>query len=156
MLATSILSLYRGLVMPERLTVTIPDKNNFYSLYADGLLLRKTYIRETEATIIEYDHNAVVALYYTYPTYREACVVRNASLSHSLVLPGLSKSVVVLFSVHASQVDKLKRSIGFIHSNYGNAFSRDDGFYIRLSFIIRQRGKIDYIALRHLCEKKTS
>lgn len=137
--------------MSEFLEVTIPDESSFYSLYSDGLLARKTYVREQKSTVIEYAPNAVLALYYTYPTYREACLVRNASSSFPLVsLPGLSQKVSLIFSVNASRVDKLKRAISFIHSNFGNFFSKDDGFYIRLHFILRQKGKINYMALREL------
>ena len=135
--------------MPD-ITVTIPDKNSFYSLYSDGLLRRKTYVRELKSTLIEYSHNAVIALYYTYPTHREGCLVRCVSSPHPAALPGLSSPVHLLFSVHASRLDKLKRAIGFVHNNSGSAFSRDDGFYIRLNFILRQRGKLNYTALRKL------
>ena len=141
--------------MAKHLEVTIPDRNAFYSIYADGLLRRKTYIRELKSTVIEYGHNAVIVLYYTYPTHREACLVRNAAASSSpVLLPGVSQKVSLLFSVQASRVDKLKRAIGFLHSNYHNAFSHDDGFYIRLHFILRQRGKLNYTALRELVVKK--
>ena len=137
--------------MAEFLEVTIPEENPFYSLYSDGLLARKTYVRELKSTVIEYAHNSVLALYYTYPTHREACMIRNASSSFPYVsLPGLSQKVSLIFSVSTSKVDKLKRAIGFIHSNFGNAFSKDDGFYIRLHFILRQKGKLNYTALREL------
>ena len=139
--------------MAGHLIVTIPDKNSFYTLYSDGLLLRKTYVRESRSTLIEYDHNAVVVLYYTYPTHREACLVRNAASPASVLLPGLSQKVSLVFSVHASRVDKLKRAIGFLHSNFGNAFTWDDGFYIRLYYILRQRGKLNYMAMRELALK---
>ncbi|MCL2381228.1 MAG: hypothetical protein FWC64_06500 [Treponema sp.] len=134
------------------LEVTIPDKNSFYSLYSAGLLSRKTYVREIKSTVIEYARNSVIVLYYTYPTHRHACLVRDAPSppANMAFLPGLSKKVSLIFSVHASRVDKLKRAIGFLHSNFNNAFSRDDGFYVRLHFILRQRGKLNYTALREL------
>jgi hypothetical protein len=131
------------------LTVTIPDKNNFYSLYADGLFLRKEYIRDAECTLIYFDRDAVVFLYYTYPTHREACAVRNAP--GSVLLPGLSGRVSLLFSVQASRVDKLRRAVGFLNANTdAGAYSRNDGFYIRLAFFLARRGKINYFALRRL------
>ena len=88
--------------MAETLEVTIPDKNSFYSIYSDGLLTRKTYISELKSTVIEYAYNAILVLYYTYPTHREACLIRNASSHSSYVsLPGLS-------FIH-------KFSVGFAH-----------------------------------------
>jgi len=137
--------------MSGHLEVTIPDTNSFYTLYSDGLLMRKTYIQEISSTVIEYAPGAVVALYYTYPTHRTACVVRNAASTTPLVLlPGLSGKVSLLFTVNASRVDKLKRAIGFFNANFGGAFMYNDGFYIRLHFILRQRGKLNYTALREL------
>jgi hypothetical protein len=142
--------------MPGRLTVAIPDKNAFYSLYSDGLFLRKTYARESASTLIEYDENAVCVLYYTYPTHREACVIRNAASSEPASLPGLSKKTSLIFSVQASKVDKLRRAVGFLHKKFGNAFNFDDGFYIRLSFLLRMRGKLNYPALRELAGQARS
>ena len=136
--------------MQERLQVTIPDKNSFYSLYSDGLLSRKTYFAESRSTVIEYAPGSVVALYYTYPARREACLARFCPEGPQAALPGLSQKVRLLFSVGASRVDKLKRAIGFLQANCGGAFSFDDGFYIRLCFILRQRGKLNIIALRGL------
>jgi len=136
----------------NRLEITIPDKNSFYSLYSDGLLLRKTYLTEIRSTLIEYPPGAVVVLYYTYPTHREACVIRNAPSPNAVLLPSLSCKVLLLFSVHASRVDKLRRAIGFLHTHFGNAFLFDDAFYIRLNYILRQRGKLNYTALRKLAE----
>jgi hypothetical protein len=131
------------------ITVTIPDKNSFYSLYADGPFRQKKYIREAGHTLISFDRDAVMFLYYTYPTHREACAVRN-TLSGSLLLPGLSKQVSLLFSVHASRIDKLRRAVAFLNANAGGAYSWNDGFYIRLGFILSLRGKINYPALRKL------
>jgi hypothetical protein len=130
------------------LTVTVPDNNHFYSLYADGLFSRKSYDRESGVTRLFFDPGAVVFLFYTYPAHREACVIRNAA--GPALLPGLSKRVSLLFSVHASRVDKLRRAAGFLNAREGGAYSRDDGFYIRLAFIVSRKGKLSYYALRRL------
>jgi hypothetical protein len=91
-------------------------------------------------------------LYYTYPTHREACVIRNVQEGGAL-LPGCTRAARLLFSVQASLVDKLKRAAGFINTNSSpNAFSRSDGFYIRLYYLLCQRGKLNYFALRKLAE----
>jgi hypothetical protein len=132
--------------------VTIPDENRFYSLFSDGPHSWKSYDGRLKTTRLVYPKNAVVILYYTYPTHREACVVRNNSGSCSL--PGLSKKVSRLFSVQASKVDKLKRAAGFLKKHSPGAFSFDDGFYLRLFFILSQRGKLNYPALLQLCLKE--
>jgi hypothetical protein len=146
-----------AILTPHFLEVIIPDHNSFYSLFADGLHSWKTYDRAKRATIITYPRNAVLFLYYTYPTHREACAVRNTPPeSGGLLLPGLSKTVSPLFSVRASKVDKLKRAVAFLNKHSGGAYDRDDGFYIRLFFLLQQRGKINYIALEKLAENTSA
>jgi hypothetical protein len=134
------------------LNVSIPDENAFYSLYADGPTLSKFYDKHNKVTVITYGADAVVVLYYTYPAHREACVVRNTA-GGQISLPGLSKKITMLFSVQASCVDKLKRAVGYINTNCRpNAFSRGNGFYIRLYYLLLQRGKLNYFALKNLTE----
>jgi hypothetical protein len=141
--------------MKNHLEITIPDHNWFYTLYADGKHSWKTYDQQKKATLLYYPPGASVFLYYTYPTYREACVIRNIGEgTDSCMLPGLSKKVFVLFRVRASRVDKLKRAAFFLnkHSVVG-AYGHDDGFYFRLGCLLDQRGKLNYVALRSLFEK---
>jgi hypothetical protein len=135
--------------------VTVPDENRFYSLYSDGLHAWKSYDGRRKATRLVYPENAVVFLYYTYPTHREACVIRNAPGACSL--PGLSKKVSLLFSVQASRVDKLKRAAGFLKKRFeGGAYAFGDGLYIRLFFIVSRRGKLSYPTLEKLCLPEVS
>jgi len=137
--------------LPGELIITIQDNTPFYSLFADGMYSRKTYIKESGSTLLAYAPGSVVALYYTYPTHRAASVVRH--VPGGAELPGLSKKVRVLFTVHASKVDKLKRAVGFLNKHSGGAYQFPDGFYLRLYFILLRRGKLNYIALRKLVEK---
>jgi len=135
---------------PDELIITIPDKPSFYSLYADGIFSRKTYDKETGCTYFAYAPNSVVFLFYTYPTHRAVTVIRHCPGTADL--PGLSKKVQVLFTVHASKVDKLRRSIAHLNKHSGGAYLFPDAFYIRLYFILQKRGKLNYIALRRLTE----
>jgi hypothetical protein len=66
-------------------------------------------------------------------------------------LPGLSKTTRLLFTVHASRVDKLRRAVGFLnkHSQSG-AYRYDDGFYLRLYFLLQKSGKLSYLSLRRM------
>jgi hypothetical protein len=139
--------------MDKPLIVTIPDKAAFYSLYSDGLLAWKHYDKDSETTSIAYNDNAVVILYYTYPTHREACIIRSTQEGGAAALPGLSKKVSLLFSVHASKVDKLRRAAGFLNKHHGGAFSKDDGFYLRLYFLLCEKGPLNYPALKNLAER---
>jgi hypothetical protein len=135
------------------LLISIPEKPLFYSLYAQGLFDWKSFDRMKEQTVLAYAENAVVVLYYTYPTYREASVIRNSGAE--TMLPGLSRKVTVLFSVRASRVDKLRRAVDFLNKNTpGGAYSFDDGFYLRLYFLLLRRGKINYPALKQLAQKQ--
>jgi hypothetical protein len=137
----------------KQLEVAIPDRNSFYTLYAEGRHCFKTYDRQKKVTLLHYPPDAAVFLYYTYPTHREACVIRNNDAEDGVMLPGLAKKVSTLFRVQASRVDKLKRAVSYLnqHSSSG-ACGREDGFYVRLGFLVEQRGKINYPALRELFE----
>jgi hypothetical protein len=132
------------------LTVTIPEDPPFYSLFAEGRFMYKVFDRAQNATLLTYQGNEVLVLYYTYPTYREACVIRNTP--SGVLLPGLSKRVTVLFSVRASRFDKLRRAVGFFKKHA--SLDLPDSFYIRLYFIIRARGKLNYPALAELIKKE--
>jgi len=136
---------------PGELIIVIPDKSNFYSLYADGLYSRKAYVKDMETSYFAYPPGAVIFLYYTYPTHRAASAVRHVPGEASL--PGLSKKVELLFTVHASKVDKLKRAVGFLNKNAGGAYRFDDGFYLRLYCALEKKGKLNYLALRNLAKR---
>ena len=137
--------------LPGELVVTVPDGAHFYSLYADGLYARKAYLRETGESLLAFPPGAAVFLYYTYPSHRAASLVRN--LPGASELPGLSRKVSLLFTVHASKVDKLKRAVGFLNKNAGGAYIFPDDFYARLYFVLQRRGRLNYPALRALAEK---
>ena len=136
---------------PGELVIAIPDKSSFYSLYADGLFSRKLYQKDTGVSFFSYEPGSVVILYYSYPAHRAASVIRNAS--GNAAFPGLSKKVQLLFTVHASKVDKLKRAVGFLNKNLGGAYRYSDDFYARLYFILQTRGKLNYVSLRGLAKK---
>jgi hypothetical protein len=138
----------------HHLEVSIPDCNSFYSLYSDGNHAWKTYNNQKKHTQLYYPPGAVVVLYYTYPAYREACVIRNSPDKNAVSLPGLSKKVPVLFRVRASRVDKLKRAVSWLKKH--SAFAYGDGFYTRLGCLLGQRGKINYPALGKLAEDSAS
>jgi hypothetical protein len=142
--------------MKHHLEVTIPDHNSFCTLYSDGNHAWKTYDRRKKQTLIYYPPDAVVILYYTYVTYREACVIRNADDESAGTLPGLSKKVRVLFRVRASRVDKLKRAAAWLDKHSAGAFAHDDGFYIRMAYLLERRGKINYPAMGKLAETSSA
>ena len=137
--------------LPGELIILIPDKAVFYSLYADGIFSRKTYQKDSGESFFAYDQGAVVFLFYTYPTHRAASVIRN--IPGSAAFPGLSKRVKLLFTVHASKVDKLRRSIGFLNKNSSDAYHFDDDFYTRLYFLLQQPGRLNYLSLKKLASK---
>ena len=140
--------------LPDELVITIPDKTYFYSLYADGIFSRKTYFPDSGETLLAYPPGSVIFLYYTYPSHRAASVIRN--VPGNADLPGLSKKVRLLFTVHASRVDKLKRSVGYLNKNAGGSYCYPDGFYIRLYFILHRRGKLNYLSLRKVADNENN
>jgi hypothetical protein len=134
--------------LSEELVVSIPDKAAFYSLYADGLFSRKFYLKESGVSLFAYKPGAAVFLFYTYPSHRAITLIRNDP--GNAELPGLNRRVRVIFTVHASKVDKLRRAIGYLNKHAGGAYHHDDDFYIRLYFILHKRGKLNYFSLRSL------
>ena len=138
--------------LPDELVVVIPDTPFFCSLYSDGVFARKVYLKDSGQTLLAYSPGSLLFLYYTYPTHRAASCVRN--VPGSAAFPALSKKVTLLFSVHASKVDKLKRAVSFLNKNACGAYRFDDDFYLRLYFILEQRGKLNYTALRGMVERE--
>jgi len=138
--------------MKNHLEITIPDSSAFCTLYSDGNHSWKTYDRQKKRTLLYYPPGAAVILYYTYPAYREACVIRNCQNDAGVMLPGLSKKVSVLFRVRASRVDKLKRAAAWLNKHSSGAYAHDDGFYSRLVYVLEQHGKLNYAALGKLAE----
>lgn len=134
------------------LVVTIPDASRFYSLYADGLFARKTYLKDSKSTLLAYPPGAAVFLYYTYPALRAVSLVRNEP--GKAALPGLSKSARLVFTLRASRVDKLRRALGFLNKHSGGAYRFNDEFYLRLYFLLQRRGKLSYLALRRMAAKE--
>jgi len=142
--------------MKGHLEITIPDCASFCSLYADGPHSWKTYDRMKKRTLLYYPPGAAVFLYYTYPTYREACVVRNSQGNTGVMLPGLSKKVSVLLRVRASRVDKLKRAAAWLNKHSSGACAHGDGFYARLACLLEQRGKLNHAALSKLADSSSA
>lgn len=130
-------------------TVLVPQKDRFYTLYSDGPYVDKT--TNEEGTLFTYLENSILFLYYTYPTHRRAYAVRCSSAG-TTILPGLSFPVNVLIRVHASKVDKLKKSVSFLVAHYQKPYDFSDAFYTRLHFIIQEKGKINYEKIKILTE----
>jgi hypothetical protein len=123
----------------KKLVITVHDENKYYGLYADGIYSEKRYIKSTRATKLFYGENAVIFLYYTYPAYREVCAVRNTE-HKGIYLPSLSKKVYPLFTLSSSRVDSVKRAVSFLNKTYGSAYNFSDDFYIRLYFLLLEKG----------------
>lgn len=138
--------------MKNHLEISIHDHNAFYNLYSDGNHSWKTYDKKRQTTLLYYPPGSVILLYYTYRTYREALLIRFERIENGIYLPGLSKKVKLLFRATASRVDKTRRAIGWLKAHTKDAFINSDDFYIRLSYIIEQKGKINYFALKKLAE----
>lgn len=140
--------------IPGELTVTVRDSRSFYSLFADGPFLRKYFVRETNTTYLAYGKDALLALYYTYPSHRAAALVRNDQAL--CAFPGLSKKIRPLLCVRASKTDKLRRALARLGERHGGAFSFSDSFYLRLAFLLEKKGKLDFSALDSLAERYLS
>jgi len=136
----------------EFLKVHIPTEKQFYSLYSEGCYTSKK--SDDNETILTYCQNEVLFLYYTYPSHRRAYIVRfDSDNKNGIMLPSLDQPVKIISRCHASKVDKLKKTAGFLKEYCPNAFAFSDSFYVRIHFIIQQKGKINYEAIRVLLEE---
>lgn len=139
-------------MVTEELIITIPDAPPFYSLYSDGIHSHKRYIKDEGVTLLYYPPQSVIALYYTYPSFRKAALVRFTG-SGGENFPGLSQPVKTIFELRASKTDKLRRAIAHLQKHSGGAFVFTGDFYLRLYFILQTRGKLDYSLLETLAGK---
>ena len=135
------------------LEVTIQKKPKFFSLYADGH--EETMLQTNTSSVLLYPPDAVLFLYYTFPTHRRVYCIRNNLAGCVSELPGLSHSVTILFKQFASRVDKTKKAISYLREHYPkDVFSFDDGLYIRLDVLLQVKGKLNYSELEALCKRK--
>ena len=139
----------------EKLTITIPAKDSFYSLYADGVYHSKHYEEQNGITELQYKNESAVFLYYTYPAHRRVYLIRNTTEKGERTLPGLSKPVKVIFRQFASRVDKTKRAVSYLNAHYKNAYGFSDIFYYELDVLLSLKGKLDYSSIDGLAKKWT-
>jgi hypothetical protein len=88
--------------------VHIP-KDSFFTLYAKGNIERKQTV-DNLGTFIRFD--GVVVLFYKYPHYRRAYIVRNSEeLRHypAMSLPNVKQQVGIIYRAQGRRVDLLRR-----------------------------------------------
>ena len=134
------------------LHITIPRDPIFYTLYADGK--EDTLVSTDSGSVLYYPENAVILLYYTFPTHRRVYCVRNVESSIVSDLPSVSLPVSILFKQFASRVDKTKKAISYLREHYPeHTFTLPNGFYSRLGLLLSQKGKLDYYLLDELIKR---
>lgn len=138
--------------MKKILEVKIDFEPVFFSLYTDGDHIIKTQTKTD--TEFYYKSNAVLFLYYTYPTHRRVYCIKNTSEGSLINLPNLNKPVEMLFKQIASRVDKTRRAVSFLKEHYKEkAFSFPPVFYRQLDVLILKKGKLDYPSLDKIAQK---
>ncbi len=134
------------------LQIYIPKDPHFFSLYADGK--EETLVQTNSASVLYYPPDAIVFLYYTYPTHRRVYCIRNAERQRMNDLPCTSLPVAILFKQFASRVDKTKKAVSYIREHYPEiSFSQPDSFYSRLDILLLAKGKLDYSLLDELIKR---
>lgn len=143
----------------NNLVVVIPDEySNVFSLYAEGRLIAKKYLKDYNVTQIEYKAGSIVFLYYTMPRQRMiVCArvplpppARNGTLKKMM---NCSIPLKQMFSFKASRVDKTRRVIGFLNSHFKNAYCWPDAFYKELAIRIALKGDINFQELDRLSDR---
>ena len=138
--------------MENLLHVLIPQREqSFYTLYVYGAYGGKREV--PDGTDFDFISNSLLVLYYTYPAHRRAYIVRFTAGGNNIELPGLSRPVKKIICVYASKVDKLKKALSYIGEHYFSPLILPDLFYVRLERLLLRKGKIDYPAIKNLCEQ---
>ena len=139
--------------MENLLHVLIPQRaHSFYTLYVYGAYGGKREV--PGGTDFDFIGNSLLVLYYTYPAHRRAYIVRYTDADGgNIELPGLSCPVRKIICVYASKVDKLKKALSYIGEHYFSPLNLPDLFYVRLERLLLRKGKIDYSAIKNLCEQ---
>lgn len=134
------------------LGIKIYDKPEYFSLYCDGLDAVQN--REKDSSIFLYPNNAIIFLFYTYPSHRRVYCVKNCNSSLMYELPNVNRKTTILFKQFASKVDKTKKAVSFIKEHYPKyVYKYSDVFYYKLDIIIKEKGKLDYYVLDALCKR---
>ena len=137
--------------MQNLLHVLIPQReHSFYTLYVYGSYGGKRAV--PGGSDFDFISESLLVLYYTYPAHRRAYIVRFAD-DGKTELPGLSHPVKKIVCVYASKVDKLKKALSYIGEHYFPPLTLPDLFYVRLERLLLRKGKIDYPAIKTLCEQ---
>lgn len=136
----------------RNLQITIPHAPIFFTLYADGK--EDTIVNTDTGSVLYYPDNAIILLYYTFPTHRRLYCVRNTECSIMSDLPSVSLPVSILFKQFASRVDKTKKAISYLREHYHeHAYNLPNGFYSRLGLMLSQKGKLNYLLLDDLVKR---
>lgn len=133
--------------------VTLPRKTiDHFTLYADGYLIKKFFIKhETQHSFI-FDDNYVLFLFYTYPHHRRAYVVTvdKIGLLPKTRLPGVKSSVTILYKARGKKIDMLKNALYLLRNLPYKEFPVL--FYQKLSMMIETNVKMPRFMINELLE----
>jgi hypothetical protein len=110
------------------LNVHIP-KDSFFTLYAKGKIEYKQTVEDL-GTFIRFD--GVVILFYKYPHYRLAYIVRNSEELRnypSITLPNLKQKVGVIYRARGRRVDILRNVYWNLEEIHGERVYTYDTFF---------------------------
>jgi len=127
--------------------------NTIFSLFVEGV-----YEKQENEIDFYLSEGYKAVLYYTYPKYRKAFLVRPSLPGEaSQYLPNVEGGLIVLGEFQRSKVDKIKKALSFLRTKEDviKTLKRNDLFFRKLGFVLQAKGRLDYVLLErfYLSEK---
>lgn len=134
-------------------TVAIPSDNGHYTLYAEGVFIRKSFM--DGRSFITLDASHAIVLYYTVHEWRHlyVCVAADALPGHAFNFNECDMQLSVLADLTGRAYDRFKRSMDYLNAASAGTFYRYPApFFWQLAALCRC-GKNDRFNLRLLAGK---
>ena len=134
-------------------TIAIPVKNGHYTLYAEGVFIRKKFL--DGRSFITLDGKFVIVLYYTVYEWRHlyVCIAKELLPDYEITFNECSMSLSVIADLTGRAYDRFKRSMDYLNKATGGMFYKlPPSFFWQLAWLSRH-GKNDRLNIRRLVHK---
>lgn len=137
------------------MTIELPSKaKDGYTLFAEGKLVANDFIKGLNLTILSFDSNYIVTLFYTYPHHRRAYVIYQdkTRLLSKTRLPNVLSPVNILYKASGRKIDNLKHCLYLLKKNSKAYVSYPTIFYQKLCATVELNKNISKIDISNLMQ----
>lgn len=136
------------------ISILIPDENNYFKTYAEGVFLhRQIFADQVEITL---DDNYCFSLYYTFPHHSRVYICCSTSIceANTLEIYNVNKKFSVIAKIEGRRsFDRYKNAMDYLNKiTKGEVYKLPVQFYWQLCYIC-QRGLNSNRNLELLCKK---